>query len=75
MDINIIKLIGAVGLIFISVGLLLKDRKQQDILYIVGGGCLEIYSIYAKDVIFIILQIVFILSAVYNLIKIKNQPK
>ncbi|MFA6177698.1 MAG: hypothetical protein WC694_02265 [Candidatus Paceibacterota bacterium] len=72
MDINIFKLIGIVGLLLISVGLLLKNRKHQNILYIVGGGCLEIYSIYLKDTIFAILQIIFILSAVYDLIKIRK---
>ena len=72
MNINIFKLIGIIGLLLISIGLLLKNRKHQNILYIIGGGCLKIYSIYLKDTIFVILQIVFILSAVYNLIKIRK---
>lgn len=38
-------------------------------LYIIGGICLEIYSIYLHDLIFIILQIVFTLAAVYDLVK------
>jgi len=66
------KLIGALGLILICIGLLLKNRMHQNILYIVGGVCLEIYSVYLRDTIFIILQIVFILSAVYDLFKIRK---
>ncbi|MEI7709542.1 MAG: hypothetical protein WCI76_02400 [bacterium] len=72
MDMNIFKLIGAIGLILICVGLLLKNRKHQNCLYIIGGICLEIYSIYLKDLIFIILQIAFILAALYDLFKIKK---
>lgn len=72
MDINFFKLIGAVGLILICVGLLLKNRKHQNFLYIIGGICLEIYSVYLKDIIFIILQIAFILAASYDLFMIRK---
>ena len=65
------KIIGAVGLLLISVGIISKQRKTQDILYIVGGVCLEAYSIYLGDVIFIILQIIFILAAAYDLAKVR----
>ena len=63
------KLIGALGLVLISVGIVTKERKRQDILYIVGGICLEVYSIHLRDIIFIILQIIFTLAAIYDLIK------
>jgi len=69
--IDIFKLVGALGLILISIGIISKKRSVQDAYYIVGGVCLEIYSIYLGDSIFIILQIIFILSAVYDLIKIR----
>lgn len=70
---NIFKIIGASGLILISVGIITKKRKIQNLYYILGGICLEIYSIYLRDVIFIILQIVFTLAATYDLIfKRKN---
>ncbi len=69
-EIDIFKLIGAVGLLLISVGLLLKNRKHQNILYILGGAGLEIYSVHIQDTIFIILQIIFIISAMYDFIKV-----
>ena len=62
------KIIGAAGLMLISVGVLIKNRKYQNILYIIGGLLLEIYSISIHDIIFIILQIVFIISAIYDYI-------
>jgi lipid-A-disaccharide synthase-like uncharacterized protein len=68
---NTFKIIGAVGLLLISIGIVLKNRKKQNLFYISGGICLEIYSIYLQDLIFMILQIVFILTAIYDLIKIK----
>ena len=71
--INAFKFIGALGLLLISIGLLLKYRKHQNIFYIVGGVCLELYSISIKDAIFIILQIIFTFSAIYDLIKITHK--
>ncbi len=70
---NMFKLIGISGLILIILGVLIKpkNRKVRDILYIFGGISLAVYSIYIQDLIFIILQIVFILVAVYDLIKIQ----
>ncbi|HSH23496.1 MAG TPA: hypothetical protein VK975_05475 [Acidimicrobiales bacterium] len=66
---DLFKLIGAAGLVLISIGLLLKTRKAQDILYILGGVFLELYSLYLGDPIFIVLEIVFIASAAYDLVK------
>jgi lipid-A-disaccharide synthase-like uncharacterized protein len=66
---DLFKLIGAAGLVLISIGLLLKNRKAQDILYISGGIFLELYSLYLGDPVFIVLEIVFIASAAYDLVK------
>lgn len=66
------KIIGALGIILISIGIISKNRKRQDVFYVLGGVCLEIYSIYLQDCIFIVLQIIFILAAVYDLIKNKK---
>ncbi|MFH1055493.1 MAG: hypothetical protein V1744_05310 [Candidatus Altiarchaeota archaeon] len=66
------KIIGALGLILISLGIINKKRKIQDILYILGGICLEFYSIYIGDLVFIILQLIFISAAVYDLIKVHH---
>jgi lipid-A-disaccharide synthase-like uncharacterized protein len=64
---NLIKLFGIVGLLAITSGILLKDRKKQNILFIIGGVLLEVYSIHQKDAVFIILQVVFTAAAVFNL--------
>jgi len=69
--IDIFKIIGALGIILISIGIITKKRKTQDIFYILGGLCLETYSIYIGDLIFIILQIIFTLAAIYDFVKIQ----
>jgi len=66
---DIFKLIGALGIILISIGIVTKQRKNQDIFYILGGICLETYSIYINDLIFIILEFIFIIAAVYDYIR------
>jgi hypothetical protein len=73
---NIFKIIGAVGLLIISIGIITRRRRTQDILYAIGGLCLETYSIYLGDIIFIILQIIFTLAAIYDLVKfqLKKRP-
>jgi len=68
----IFKTIGAIGLVFIIVGIVLRRRRIRDILYIIGGILLEIYSIYIGDMVFIILQAVFTVVAMYDLTKIKK---
>ena len=67
------RLVGALGIILISAGVIIKRRKDQNFLYILGGFCLGIYSIYINDLIFLILQIIFISSATYDFIKVKKQ--
>lgn len=66
------RIIGALGLLLISAGIVVKNRKKQNYLFVVGGILLEAYSIYIGDVVFIILQIIFILAAVYDLFKLKK---
>ena len=68
----IFKTIGAIGLLLISVGVVVKNKKRKNLLFIFGGVCLEIYSIYIKDSLFMTLQLIFILSAVYNLLRRKK---
>jgi lipid-A-disaccharide synthase-like uncharacterized protein len=73
----IYKLIGILGLISIIVGTFLISRKKRITrrkiypFLLAGGICLTIYSIYIKDLIFIILQIAYILIIIYDIIKLK----
>ena len=70
---NTMIIFGIIGLLLISYGLWVKNEKYQDIIYIVGGLSLLIYSIEVGNTIFIILQIVFVLSAIVELIKITKK--
>lgn len=70
---TIFKIIGAVGLLLISAGIIIKKRKTQDLFYVMGGLCLEVYSLYLGDVIFIILQIIFTLAAIYDFIQVHGK--
>ena len=67
------KIMGVLGIVLLVIGIINKKRKIQDIYYMLGGILLLIYSIYIKDIIFIVLQIIFTLTAIYNLIK-NNHP-
>lgn len=58
-------------MVLISIGIWIKKETIQDITFVLGGLFLLAYSIYIKNTIFIILQIIFILSAGYELLKLK----
>lgn len=72
---------GILGLIAIIIGNLTiyksksVRKKYTYPLLILGGIFLMIYSILIKDMIFIILQTIFILTALYGLIKINKRIK
>lgn len=68
---NPFKIIGIVGMVFIVIGILLRKRVREDVFYIIGGALLLAYSIHIKDAIFIILQIVFIITAVYDFVRLR----
>ncbi|MCA9364332.1 MAG: hypothetical protein KC736_00345 [Candidatus Moranbacteria bacterium] len=69
---DIFTLVGGAGLLLISTGVITKNRTKQNILYIIGGIFLGIYSAYLENMIFIILQLIFVLSAIYDLWRIRN---
>lgn len=70
MDFTILyRLCGVLGLVFIILGTFLKKKKDEDLSFIAGGILLTIYSIFLNDVLFIILQIVFTISATYDYFK------
>ncbi|MDP1706432.1 MAG: YgjV family protein [bacterium] len=64
---------GIVGLLIGSSALWLRNERKQDIWFVIGGICLLIYSISIGSVIFIILQLVFIISASVEILKLKKK--
>jgi len=69
------KIFGAIGLILITWGVLIKDKKKESIVFILGGLFLESYSISIGDPIFITLQAIFVIVATYELVKIHKAKK
>lgn len=75
MAIDIFYLIGIFGLLILTYAILLNLKKSKSTgkyvysMFVVGGLLLLIYSIYIKNTLFIILQVVFIIAAIYGLIK------
>ena len=74
MDV-IFKAIGALGIILIASGIVIKKRRRQDAFFLAGGVCAEAYSIYIGDAIFIVLEFIFTLAAVYDLYKNRHSKK
>jgi len=76
--IDYFQIIGALGLVFIILGTFLISAKRKFKrryvypLLLLGGICLEIYSVHIKDMIFIVLQGVYIVITLYGLIKLNE---
>lgn len=64
---------GVLGLLAITIGVILTNERQQDVVFIIGGVLLAGYSAYRGDPIFLLLQIVFIIVAVVELIKLSKK--
>lgn len=64
-----LKTIGIVGLLLITWGVTIKNTKKRDQLFILGGIALLAYSIYIRDLIFTILQAIYILVTGYHYFK------
>ncbi|MDO8626167.1 MAG: hypothetical protein Q7K39_01765 [Candidatus Magasanikbacteria bacterium] len=62
----IFKTCGVLGLLAISRGVLIRASEKRDRWFIFGGLFLLIYSVYLKDLIFIILQSVYIVVTWYH---------
>jgi len=66
---------GIIGLLIISFAIWLKNERRQDALFVVGGMLLLIYSVSIKNTIFTILQIVFIVSALIEILRLRKTIK
>lgn len=67
------KIFGVIGLIGIIAGVLIKNEKKQDWFFIIGGAFLLFYSSYLRDPIFIVLQVVFMIVALVELIELSRR--
>ena len=77
--VSVFYIIGIIGLLSIIIGTFMisggKKIKRNDIypFLLIGGICLSIYSFYINDMIFIILQVSYILIVIYDIIKLKKR--
>lgn len=69
---SIYKILGIIGLLSVSFGVIKNDGYYENFYYILGGVFLGIYSFFISEYIFLVLQIVFIMSAIYSIYKKKN---
>ncbi len=66
-------LIGIIGLLIISFAIWLKNERRQDILFVVGGILMLVYSISIDSIIFAVLQAVFIASALFEILRLPRK--
>ncbi len=65
-------ILGIIGVIVIAIAVWAKKEKRQDALFVIGGLCLLIYSISINNLIFSILQVVFVGSTLIAFFKLKK---
>lgn len=72
MDQLFFKIPGAIGLLLITWGIFIKKEIRQDWIFALGGIFLLAYSVYLREIIFITLQVVFILASLFEIYRLKN---
>lgn len=78
---SVFKIIGIIGVISIITGtfmISLKKKIKRKHIYpflLIGGFFMAIYSYYINDLIFIILQIAYVLIVLYDAIKLYRSSK
>lgn len=78
MQLDLYKISAILGLICITIGIMLvrpSQKRKQYVLFILGGILLEFYSIKIQDAIFITLQAVFTISAIFELAMLYKKAK
>lgn len=70
MMVSFFEALGVLGLLVITIGVLWKEREQQDILFIIGGALLASYSLSLRNTIFVLVQTIFVAAAAYDLAKL-----
>lgn len=69
------KMLGALGMLLISYGIIHRSPLTRNYLFTAGGILLLIYSIFLQDPVFIPLQIIFTLSSLWEIRKIKRAAR
>ncbi len=67
--------LGALGILAMIGGVLSSQEKHQDMWFILAGALLLIYSFYRGDLIFFILQLIFMAVALFELIHLIHTKK
>lgn len=58
--------LGIGGLLAMIAGIVVRNRRERDLFYIGGGILLTLYSLTLGDAIFVALQVIFTLVALYD---------
>lgn len=60
------KILGVIGLLFVTKGVFIRGHRHQSAVFALGGIFLLAYSLYLRDAVFSVLQVVFIVSSWYE---------
>lgn len=71
----IFKMLGVIGLLLITRSIFIKKEIKRDWVATAGGVCLLMYSIYLRDLIFTILQIIFVVASIYEAKKLTRAER
>lgn len=67
--------LGSLGILAMIGGVLSSQEKHQDMWFILAGTFLLIYSYYRGDLIFFILQLIFMAVALFELVHLVAKRK
>ncbi|MBT4209491.1 MAG: hypothetical protein HOE19_01070 [Candidatus Komeilibacteria bacterium] len=66
---DIYTFVGILGLVIISIGVFWQKKYIEDLLYMIGGASLFLYSYHINEWIFIPFSALFVMSALAHLVR------
>ena len=66
----LIYIIAFLGAILITYAVFLEIEKRQDLVFLIGAGCLFVYALYAQNIIFMIAMAGLFLAALVEFTEI-----
>ena len=66
----IIAVVAGLGAILLVYGVFLESERRQDLVFIIGAGCLFVYATYIQNKLFAIVMFCFALASLFEFIEI-----
>ncbi len=66
----IIAVVGVLGMVLLVYGVFLESERRQDLIFIIGSGCLFVYATYIQNKLFALTMFGFGVASLFEFVEI-----